>query len=39
MARTVLICDDALFMRSMLADILKGAGFEVWARRRRVRKR
>jgi two-component system, chemotaxis family, chemotaxis protein CheY len=29
MARTVLICDDALFMRSMLADILKGAGFEV----------
>jgi two-component system, chemotaxis family, chemotaxis protein CheY len=29
MARTVLICDDALFMRSMLADILKSAGFEV----------
>src|SRR3990172_393983 len=29
MARTVLICDDALFMRSMLADILRGAGFEI----------
>jgi two-component system, chemotaxis family, chemotaxis protein CheY len=29
MTRTVLICDDALFMRNMLADILKGAGFEV----------
>jgi two-component system, chemotaxis family, chemotaxis protein CheY len=29
MSRTVLICDDALFMRSMLADILQGAGFEV----------
>jgi two-component system, chemotaxis family, chemotaxis protein CheY len=29
MARTVLICDDALFMRSMLADILTSAGFEV----------
>jgi two-component system, chemotaxis family, chemotaxis protein CheY len=29
MSRTVLICDDALFMRSMLADILKGADFEV----------
>jgi two-component system chemotaxis response regulator CheY len=29
MAKTVLICDDALFMRTMLADILKGAGFEV----------
>lgn len=29
MARTVLICDDALFMRSMLGDILRGAGFDV----------
>ena len=29
MARTVLICDDALFMRTMLADILRQAGFEV----------
>ncbi|HEY8485044.1 MAG TPA: response regulator [Longimicrobiales bacterium] len=29
MARTVLICDDAIFMRSMLADVLKQAGFEV----------
>jgi two-component system chemotaxis response regulator CheY len=29
MAKTVLICDDALFMRSMLSDILKGVDFEV----------
>lgn len=29
MPRTVLICDDALFMRTMLADILEQAGFEV----------
>lgn len=29
MARTVLICDDALFMRTMLADILEQAGFDV----------
>lgn len=29
MSRTVLIVDDAIFMRSMIADILKGAGFEV----------
>ncbi|MEX0893339.1 MAG: response regulator [Gemmatimonadota bacterium] len=29
MARTVLICDDALFMRTMLGEILKQAGFEV----------
>lgn len=29
MARTVLICDDALFMRTMLANILKQADFEV----------
>ncbi|MBI4541385.1 MAG: response regulator [Gemmatimonadetes bacterium] len=29
MAHTVLICDDALFMRTMIANILKEAGFEV----------
>lgn len=29
MAQTVLICDDAMFMRKMLADILGDAGFEV----------
>lgn len=29
MARTVLICDDAIFMRAMIGDILKQAGFEV----------
>ena len=29
MGRTVLICDDAIFMRTMLKDILKQAGFEV----------
>lgn len=29
MAQTVLICDDAMFMRTMLADILQDAGFEV----------
>ncbi len=29
MGRTVLICDDAIFMRSMIADILKQAGFDV----------
>lgn len=29
MGRSVLICDDAIFMRTMLADILKQAGFEV----------
>jgi two-component system chemotaxis response regulator CheY len=29
MTRTVLICDDAIFMRTMLADILKQSGFEV----------
>ncbi len=27
--RTVLICDDALFMRTMVKDILVQAGFEV----------
>jgi two-component system, chemotaxis family, chemotaxis protein CheY len=29
MLKTVLICDDAVFMRTMLADILTGAGFAV----------
>ncbi|HEX7049026.1 MAG TPA: response regulator [Longimicrobiales bacterium] len=29
MARTVLICDDAIFMRTMIGDILRQAGFEV----------
>ena len=29
MTRTVLVCDDAIFMRTMLGEILKQAGFEV----------
>jgi two-component system, chemotaxis family, chemotaxis protein CheY len=29
MARSVLICDDAIFMRTMLGNILRQAGFEV----------
>jgi len=29
MGRTVLICDDAIFMRTMLKDILTQSGFEV----------
>ena len=29
MTRTVLICDDAIFMRTMVGDILTQAGFEV----------
>ena len=29
MSQTVLICDDAIFMRTMVSDILQGAGFEV----------
>ena len=29
MLKTVLICDDAVFMRTMLADILTQAGFAV----------
>lgn len=29
MSRTVLICDDAIFMRAMIGDILTQAGFEV----------
>lgn len=29
MAHTVLVCDDAIFMRTMIADILSGAGYQV----------
>ncbi|MDX2207367.1 MAG: response regulator [Gemmatimonadales bacterium] len=29
MSKTVLICDDAIFMRTMVGDILTQAGFEV----------
>ena len=29
MERTVLICDDAIFMRTVLGDILREAGFDV----------
>ena len=29
MSQTVLICDDAIFMRTMVGDILKQAGFTV----------
>jgi two-component system chemotaxis response regulator CheY len=29
MSQTVLICDDAIFMRTMIGDILTQAGFEV----------
>jgi two-component system chemotaxis response regulator CheY len=28
-AKRVLICDDAIFMRTMIADILTGAGYEI----------
>jgi two-component system chemotaxis response regulator CheY len=28
-AHRILICDDAIFMRTMIADILSGAGYEV----------
>ncbi len=28
-SQTVLICDDAIFMRTMVGDILQSAGFEV----------
>ena len=31
MAHTVLICDDAIFMRTMVGDILQQAGYEVVA--------
>ncbi len=29
MSHTVLVCDDAIFMRTMIADILQQSGFEV----------
>ena len=29
MSSTVLICDDAIFMRTMIGDILRQAGFDV----------
>ena len=29
MSQSVLICDDAIFMRTMLADILQQAGFDI----------
>ncbi|HEY4101904.1 MAG TPA: response regulator [Gemmatimonadales bacterium] len=29
MAHRILICDDAIFMRTMIADILSGAGYDV----------
>lgn len=29
MSHTVLVCDDAIFMRTMIADILGGAGYGV----------
>jgi two-component system chemotaxis response regulator CheY len=28
-AQKILICDDAIFMRTMIADILSGAGYEI----------
>ena len=29
MSHTVLVCDDAIFMRTMISDILSQAGFEI----------
>ena len=29
MSHTVLVCDDAIFMRTMISDILTQAGYEV----------
>ncbi len=29
MAHRVLVCDDAIFMRTMISDILSGAGYDV----------
>ena len=29
MSQTVLICDDAIFMRTMIGDILTQAGFQI----------
>ena len=31
MSQTVLICDDAIFMRTMIGDILTQAGFQIVA--------
>jgi two-component system chemotaxis response regulator CheY len=28
-SHTVLVCDDAIFMRTMISDILTQAGFEI----------
>jgi len=28
-SHTVLVCDDAIFMRTMISDILGGAGYEI----------
>jgi two-component system, chemotaxis family, chemotaxis protein CheY len=28
-SHTVLICDDAVFMRTMISDILEGSGYEI----------
>jgi len=30
----VLVCDDAIFMRTMITDILSGAGYEVVGERK-----
>ena len=38
-SRTVLICDDAIFMRTMVGDILQQAGFEIVGKRRRACRR
>ena len=29
MGHTVLVCDDAIFMRTMVGDILQQAGYEI----------
>ena len=34
MSQTVLICDDAIFMRTMIGDILTQAGFQIVAEER-----
>jgi len=33
-SHTVLVCDDAIFMRTMISDILAQAGFESWGKPR-----
>jgi len=38
LSHTVLVCDDAIFMRTMVGDILTQAGFEIVGRRRRLGK-